>query len=296
MMARHLSRILVVGEQQVADSDQYSQSINQHYGQPDLKTRILAALQDAGKNIGALTRDDLKTFDEFHIGGVAETRNLARLAGLKPGMNVLDVGSGLGGPARTLAAEFGCLVTGLDLTEEYCQAAQMLTERVGLTDCVTFQQGNALEMPFADNCFDAVWTQFTGMNIEDKALLYDHIRRVLKNGGILAIHEVMAGSVDDLYYPVFWTNTPSLNYLKSQAEIRHLLKARGFAEAIWQDVTQRSTDWFRAMIERVRQSGPTPLGLNVFIAEGVPQKAANMIRNLEENRISVIQAVFRLSR
>ncbi len=281
-------------QNQVADN--YHQSVNQHYGQPDLKAKVLAALQNAGKNIDALTRDDLKAFDEFHFGGIVETRNLAELADLKSEIQLLDVGSGLGGPARTLAAEFGCHVTGLDLTEEFCQAAEMLTERVGLADRITFQQGNALDMPFEDNHFDVVWTQFTGMNIEDKPLLYSQIRRVLKNGGILAIHEVMAGSVHDLHYPVFWTNNPALNYLRSPQDIRQLLTERGFEAVAWKDLTKHSAEMFHGLIERANQTEPPPLGLNIFISDSLPQKTANVLRNLEENRISVIQAVFKLSK
>lgn len=215
---------------------------------------------------------------------------------MKADIQLLDVGSGLGGPARTLAAEFGCRVTGLDLTEEFCQVATMLTERVGLADRITFQQGNALDMPFEDSQFDAVWTQFTGMNIENKPLLYDQLRHVLKNGGLLAIHEIMAGEVNELIYPVFWTNDSSLNFLRLPQEIYQLLRERGFQEAVWKDVTQHSTEWFRAMIARTQQNGPPALGFNVFIADNLPQKAANMIRNLEEHRISVIQGVFKLSK
>jgi SAM-dependent methyltransferase len=296
MTVTPLSPTHAAAQNRVADKVTYHQSVNQHYGQPDLKAKILTALQNAGKNIDALTRDDLKTFDEFHFGGIAETRNLAELADLKSEIQLLDVGSGLGGPARTLAAEFGCHVTGLDLTEAFCQVAEMLTERVGLADRITFQQGNALDMPFEDSRFDVVWTQFTGMNIEDKPRLYSQIRRVLKNGGILAIHEVMAGSVSNLYYPVFWANDSSLNYLKSPQEIRHLLTERGFEEIAWKDLTQHSAEWFRALIERAKQSEPSPLGLNVFIADSVPHKVANVLRNLEENRVVVIQAVFKLSK
>src|SRR5260221_13820570 len=172
----------------------HDQAINLHYGQGDLSATILATLQKAGKNIDRVTRDDLRAFDEFQFGGIEETRSLARLAGLKEGISIVDVGSGLGGPARTLAAEFGCHVTGLDLTEEFCHAAEMLTERTGLNGQVTFQWGNGLEMPFADSIFDVAWTQFAGMNIEDKPRFYSECRRVLKDGGRLAFHEVMAGS------------------------------------------------------------------------------------------------------
>jgi ubiquinone/menaquinone biosynthesis C-methylase UbiE len=117
----------------------YAHVINQHYGQAELGAKILTALRAAGKDLEALTRDDLASFDEQHDGGREGTLELARLAGLRTGMHVLDIGSGLGGPARTLAAEFGCQVTGLDLTEASCQVAEMLTTRVGLSERVTFR-------------------------------------------------------------------------------------------------------------------------------------------------------------
>ena len=266
--------------------------IKQQYGQDDLSAKILAALQNAGKNVDALTRDDLKTFDEFHIGGVAETRTLAELAKLRPGMSVLDVGSGLGGPARTLAVEYGCRVTGLDITDEYCRAAEMLSARLGLSEQTRFHCGSALNMPFEDGSFDAVWTQFVGMNISDKQTFYREVRRVLKNGGIFALHEVMAGAHPDLHYPVFWANDAARNCLRPQEEIQQLLAAEGFKSLIWQDVTQHSYDWFRAMVERAQQRGPMPLGFHVFIPDSVTQKATNIIKNLEEHLITVVQAVF----
>jgi ubiquinone/menaquinone biosynthesis C-methylase UbiE len=274
--------------------DGYSTSVNRQYGQDDLSTRILTALQNAGRNIDQLTREDLLTFDEFHIGGIAETRNLAKSAGLRAGMHVLDVGSGLGGPARTLAAEFGCSVTGLDLTEEFCRAAAMLTERVGLSDKVTFKVGNALEMPFDDNSFDVVWTQFVGMNIADKETLYSEFRRVLRLGGVLALHEVMAVASRDLHYPNFWANEPSLSFLSQPDEVRQLLASTGFDGVSWIDLTQCSFEWFRAMLASRAANNNPPLGFQVFIADSVQQKAANVIRNLEENRVTVIQATWEL--
>jgi ubiquinone/menaquinone biosynthesis C-methylase UbiE len=274
----------------------YSASVNRQYGQDDLTTKILTALQNAGKNIDKLTREDLLTFDEFHIGGIAETRNLAKLAGLRAGMHVLDVGSGLGGPARTLAAEFGCSVIGLDLTDEFCRAAAMLTERVGLSDKVTFKIGSALEMPFDDDSFDVVWTQFAGMNIADKEKLYGEFRRVLRPGGVLTLHEVMAGTVSDLHYPNFWANEPSINFLRQPDEVRKLLVSTGFQEVQWIDLTQHSFEWFRAMLASRAANSNLPLGFQVFIADSVQQKAANVIRNLEEKRVTVVQAVFELQK
>jgi sarcosine/dimethylglycine N-methyltransferase len=137
----------------------YAHAISHLYGQAELSAKILTALHKAGKGLDALTRDDLASFDELHDGGRETTRELARLAGLREGIHVLDVGSGLGGPARTLAVEYGCRVTGLDLTEAFCEAATMLTARVGLQERVAFRHGSALDLPFEEATFDAVWTQ-----------------------------------------------------------------------------------------------------------------------------------------
>ena len=269
----------------------YAESISQYYGQPDLGATILAALERAGKDIERLTRDDLAPFEEFHIRGRAATRELAAAAGLREGMAVLDVGSGIGGPARTLAAEFGCQVTGLDLTEEYCRAAEMLTARVGLGDKVTVRHGNALEMPFDDQTFDQVWMQHTWMNIENKERLFGEIRRLLRPGGRLALYEIFAGSVAPPHFPVPWADDPAISFLLPPEEARRLLGRAGFHELEWNDLTQPSMELFRQLRAAAGQGGPPPLGLHLII-DDFAEKAANVLRNLEEDRIVVAQAVY----
>src|SRR5258708_3699292 len=175
-------------------------SIDQLYGRADLFERILAGLQAAGKNVDPITLDDLGPVDNFHTRGTAATQELMERAGIKAGMHVLDVGGGIGGPARFLASKVGCQVTVLDLTEEFCRTGKLLTERSGLSGQIAFRQGNALDIPFPDAHFDLVWTQHGAMNIEDKERLYSEIYRVLRPGGQLAFHEVMAGTVSPIYF------------------------------------------------------------------------------------------------
>jgi sarcosine/dimethylglycine N-methyltransferase len=273
----------------------HAQAINQHYAPNDLSARILDSLRNAGKDPNALTRDDLNAFDEFHLGGIAETRHLAQLAGLHEGMEVLDVGSGLGGPARTLAAEFGCRVVGLDLTQEFCNAAEMLTARVGLANQVSFQCDSALAMPFPESTFDVVWTQFVGMNIPDKATLYDQFRKVLKNGGRLALHEVIAGSGEALHLPVFWSDDGALSFLRPAPEIRQLLSDRGFKEITWLNYSQETIDWMRKVSAPARQEGAPRPSFGVIV-ENAQQKSANVLQNLEEGRIVVMMAVLELAK
>jgi len=213
----------------------YAHAINQLYGQADLSAKILTALREAGTDLEALTRDDVASFDEQHGGGREATRELARLTGLRASMHVLDVGSGLGGPARTLAAEFGCRVTGRDLTEEFCRAAVMLTARVGLQERITFQHGSALDLPFEAASFDVVWTQGVLMNIADKARLFAEVYRVLRPSGRLAFQASLAGPVPGVYYPTFWADDAQLSFLVSPEDCRRLLVATGFHECAWHD-------------------------------------------------------------
>lgn len=273
-------------------SSPIEESVTNHYGQDDLETTIFTALENAGRSINTLTREDIATFDEFHFGGRSETRRLAELAQLEKGMQVLDVGSGVGGPARTLAGEFGCQVTGLELTEAFCRAAEMLTNRVGLSDRVTFQQGSATNMFFENGSFDAAWLQHVSMNIKDKRQLFAEIGRVVRSGGRLALHEILEGPASNVLYPVFWASNESISFLGQPDEIRELLTKNGFAELEWEDITEREAELTRRLRDRALETGPPPLGINVIVSEDVPQKVANSLKNLEEGRIVVIQAVY----
>ena len=274
----------------------YQHSINNHYGQTDLSSKILKALGDAGKDINSLTREDLSSFDQFHNGGLAATMELASLAGLREGMRVLDVGCGVGGPARTLAAEFGCYITGIDLTEEYCLAAEMLTARLGMADKVNFRCGSALDLPYEDESFDAVWMQNASMNIADKATLYGEVRRVLRTGGRFATQDVMSGPVTPLIFPMPWADDPSINFLIDPTEFRQLLREIGFKEVAWVDATEKGIEVQRqrlAVASTAASSGnAAPIGIEVLMASDYASKMANILPNYEEKRALVVTSVF----
>src|SRR5690348_7625058 len=183
-----------------------------YWGRDNLEAAILDGLVKSGKNLDALTINDLAPFDQFHGGGKPATQRLARLAGLAPGMRVLDVGGGFGGPARTLAVEFGCHVTVLDATESYVRTGAALTARLGLGDRVTHEVGDALALDATRGSYDVVWTQNSGMNIADKQRLYTALARVLRPSGVLALQEPMAGPVQPIIYPVMWADDERLSF------------------------------------------------------------------------------------
>jgi len=239
-----------------------------------------------------LTPDQTAPADQFHTGGIVSTRALAQLGDFQPDWSVLDVGGGLGGPARTLAQDAGCRVTVLDLTPEYCEVGAWLTERTGQGDRVTHQVGDALALPFEDGAFDAVWTQHSSMNVDDKEQLYSEIQRVLRPGGRFVFHEIMAGPNQPIHFPVPWAPAQAISFLREPETVRALLASQGFEEVTWRDTSASAAAWFRERVTAMQgMSTPPPLGLHLLLGPRVGTMLGNVLRNLDEGRLAIIQAV-----
>ena len=263
--------------------------VARHYGVSRLLDSILESLSADGKDLARLTPDDLAPVDEFHIRGREATVELARLAQASPGRRVLDVGSGLGGSSRYLAANHGCRVTGVDLTPEYCEVAAELSRRVGLDGLTEFRCASALDLPFEDDSFDLAWTQHVQMNIENKPGFYEEIHRVLRPGGRLVFYDVLSGPGGQHYLPVPWAEDSSMSFLIAPEDLRALLEETGFRVVHWLDTTEAAHQWFLSVLEN-RAKGLTPnLGLHLLTGETGPAKFENVERSLRERRVTVFQ-------
>ena len=262
------------------------EKVRDHYHAPNLTQRLKTALSDLGQ--GPLTPQQLSMLDQFHTRGLAATAELAKFAAILPGMSVLDVGCGIGGPARFLAANYGCRVQGIDLSESFIEAARYLTHRTGLDDRVSFQIASALELPFGEAGFDAVFLQHVAMNILDRPRLYREIRRVLKPGGRFATFDVVSNS-GELHFPVPWARTPEASFLITADATREAVGRAGFQALTWQDDTDAAKAWFA----QLRELGPPPApNLGAVMGADFPQLLATMGRNLMEGRIGILTAIF----
>jgi SAM-dependent methyltransferase len=254
--------------------------VQQHY--------VRAGLADA---FGRFTPEELASFDELHSRARQATSELAALAGLRQGMRVLDVGSGLGGPARHLAASYGLHVTGLELTAEYVRVARLLTDRAGLSDRVGFEQGSALSAPFPTRTFDCVWLQHVLVNVADKARLFAELKRVLTPGGCLALHEVVSPGGHRPSFPLPWGRSPLTSYVPGPDRLRTAIENAGFTVRSWTDTTPLAAEWCRGVddfgAEDVRLAG-----LSATLGEDARQMIANLGRDLDSGRLGVIMAVF----
>lgn len=268
-------------------------AIRRHYAAPRLAEAILAALRAAGADATPLDPDRLAPADQFHSRGLAATEELAALADFTLGAAVLDLGAGIGGPARWIAKRHPVQVTGLDLSADYCRTAALLTTRCGLADRVRFVEGDALAMPFADAAFDLVWTQHVAGNIADRPRLYAEIARVLKPGGRFLMHDIFAGAADGLHLPVPWASEPGMSHLMRPGAMRALLAASGFEEMAWQDATAPTLAWLEALAGK--RLAPVGLGPWLVLGADFAAKLANLRRNLAEGRIETHMAGFRRS-
>jgi len=265
--------------------------VRDHYRATGLTGRLKTALTAFGPEGQQLAPQQLGALDHFHVRGLAATAELAKLVGITAEMSVLDVGSGVGGPARFLAATYGCRVAGVDLSEPFVEAARYLTERTGQSGQVSFQTVSALELPFDDGHFDVVLLQHVAMNISDRARLYREIRRVLKSGGKFATYDVVLNSGDP-HYPVPWALTPATSFLLTAPATREAIEQAGFRTLAWQDDTEAAKAW----AAQLRASGPPPSpNLGVVMGPDFAQLSANLGRNLMEGRLGILTAVFEVA-
>lgn len=267
--------------------------VTEHYRHGALEEALLKGLAAAGKDLDKLTPDDLAPGDEFHIGGRQATVDLA--AEFKPtaGSHLLDIGSGLGGPARYFAQSYGCRVTGIDLSEEFVAVATALARRVGLSGQVDYRQASALAMPFADASFDGAYLQNVGMNIADKARLFGEIHRVLKLNGTFAMFDVMRVSDGEFLYPVPWASGAEGNFVETPATYRKLLSAAGFEIVKERDRRQFAIDFFADQQAQAAKSGRPTFGLQIVNGPTAREKFFNMLTMLKSGLISVVEMICR---
>lgn len=265
--------------------------VHRYYSPNDLYNRIIGGLVELGKDLSKLKLEDLHPVDEFHIRGTVATNELIALSGFTPDMHILDVGCGVGGSSRRLSHHIGCRVTGVDLSDEYIDAARRLTQLFNMQETAKFHAASALDLPFEDNSFDGIWSIQMGMNVEDKLSWLKELYRVVKSGGRIVMYEVCANKNSPVYFPVPWAQDSSISYLVEPDLFREVITAAGFEIEVWNDKTNLAQQAFSQMTEPQGDPELPPLGVHLLVGDDILTKAYNLHRNLDEERVSLIETV-----
>jgi SAM-dependent methyltransferase len=270
---------------------QFNSPVESHYYQEGIFEHIFELLKEQGRD--KITLEDLTQVDEFHVRGAEVSLELAAEAGFDKDAHVLDVGCGLGGPCRMIAAKYGCKITGIDLTEEFIRTAQLLSLEVGLQNLTTFVAGNALHLPFENESFDVVWTQHVQMNIENKIAFYSEIKRVLKKGGRFIYYDIFSINHELIYFPVPWATDQSLSFLITVHELNQLLSETGFTKIKIKDQTPDAINFFIKLKDKTAKEGPPKVGIFVLMGESTNEKLSCLVRNIRENKIELQSGIYR---
>ena len=274
--------------------------IARHYSCGTLMTRIREGLKKAGA-IVPLDPDSLAPVDEFNSGGRESTAPFIDSLGFKAGKCIIDLGCGLGGPARYAARTTGTAVVGVDLTTEFVRTAQELTTMTGQDDRVKFVRANVLDLPFTPGLFDGAMMIHVGMNIADKHRIAKEAARVLKPGSIFGIYDIMRLSEDDITYPLPWATNASQSSVVHCDRYHFALEAAGFEILKQSNCSKQVLEYYAEEFAGDLEPGgllkhkANGLGMHLVMGANSHQKIKNMVLDIRDRRIAPMIIIARLA-
>ena len=231
------------------------------------ETDLFASMERlAGDDLAELTQEQWDRLDQFHGGGSEAVDRLLPSLRLTPGMTVLDVGSGLGGPARQVARSTGCTVVGVDITPAYVDVAQALTHIAGLSEQVRIFCSDIAT--FDEVEFDAAYTMHVQMNIADKRAYFSEIARRLRPGAHFATFEVCLSGETQPTAPLPWSLDGTDSFLATADELRATIESSGFELVEWVDETAWVRQWFENIGAEIA-AGETQAALPALLTDGL---------------------------
>jgi SAM-dependent methyltransferase len=268
-------------------------SIAEHWAKSDVYALIVDALNKAGKDLDNLSVEDLAPVDQFHARGLPATVELADALPVTPHDHLIDIGCGIGGPARYMAGRFQCRVSGIDITPPYVEAGNKLSALLRMQQQVRIELGDGERLPYANEQFDGGYSQHVTMNVSDRPKFYAEAFRVLKPGAFFALTEHGLGPIGNPHHPVPWSSDGSGEFLVAPDDTRALLQAAGFTGIVMQDTGPKYLAGYRKAIELAAKGELPILGIHLLLGKDAMEKTRNSARNIEEGRTHPIQVVCR---
>jgi SAM-dependent methyltransferase len=254
------------------------------------ETNLAATIERlSGTPLTQLTPRQLDQFDQFHAGGPQAVERVRQNLGVEPGMTVLDVGSGFGGPARQIARSVGCNVVGVDITAAYVEVARALTEGAGLSKRVRFLCTDVAAL--ADNQFDAAYTMHVQMNVADKKTFYAEIADRLRPGARLVVFEVCCNGEGEPGLPLPWSLDGSDSFLVAADDLRNTIEACGLTVDEWVDETDWVRGWFERAAAQVAAAAGQEITLPALLTDG-PTRMVSFAAAIANDVVSIHRGTF----
>lgn len=270
-----------------------AQEISDHWGKGDVYSRILETMELAGIDPNTLTIEQLAPVDHFHARGFPATVELADALPIREGDTLVDIGCGIGGPARYLAKRFNCRVEGIDITAPFIDAANKLSALVAMQDAVRCQHGDGQNLPYKDETFDGGYSQHVLMNVPDRTTFFAEAFRVLKPGAFFALTEHGLGPVGEPHHPVPWSEDGRGAYLMRPSDTVDILKETGFRNIEVTDTGEKYLQGYKAAMALAAKGEAPVFGTHILLGELAPQIVKNAARNIEERRTQPVQIICR---
>jgi SAM-dependent methyltransferase len=264
-----------------------------HYDTGAMLDRIRAGLKQAGADPERPSPEDLKPVDEFHTGGLEATEALLGPLGIAPETRVLDIGSGIGGTARFVAARYGASVTGIDLTPAFVETAERLSAMCGLSEATAFRVGSAYALPLEDASVDLATMFHVGMNLDDKGQLFREVARVLAPGGRFALFDIMLRSDEAHDFPVPWASVAEGSFVETPEVYRQAARRAGLTLEAERDRHGYAAAYFQKVTAAMEKNGPPPVGLQLIMGPEAPIRYGNVVRATIDGKIGPWEMVFR---
>ena len=265
------------------------QVVAEHYGKPGLEDAILAGVAAVGLDPDHFEPDDLAAVDQFHVGGAEAAENVARGTGIRSGMRVLDIGSGIGGPARLFAHRFGATVHGVDLTPSFVTTAQSLTRRCGLAGQVSFSEASGLDLPFSDGEFDAATMMHVGMNVERKDALFREVHRVLSRGGVFAVYDIMLTGEGEPQFPLPWAASAETSFLRSPLDYTRELEEAGFTVTGERNRHGFALEFLTRAQARLADDDPRLAGMRMVLGPEGPVRLGHLVQAIRSGTLAPVE-------
>jgi ubiquinone/menaquinone biosynthesis C-methylase UbiE len=268
-----------------------TQSISDHWGTGDVYARIIAAMEAASLSPSNVTVEQLAPVDHFHARGLPATIELADALPIQAGHHIVDIGCGIGGPARYFAKRFGCRVSGVDITGPFVEAGNKLTKLLKMEDQVDVGLGNGEQLPYGDGAFDGGYAQHVTMNVADRARFFGEAFRVLRPGAFFALTEHGLGPNGSPLYPLPWSEDGSGAYLVTPAETVTYLEKAGFVDIRMEDTGAKYLAGYQRVMELAAQGALPAFGMQILLGPTAPTKTRNAARNIQEGRTHPVQVI-----